>query len=160
VRWLYALTALGLFSSAIASPQRTLTALGVAWRRFWEVLPAFLTMLVLVSVALALLPTTVLVRYLGARGDLVGLGMASLVGSVSLLPGFIAFPLCGILRAQGVAYMVLSGFTTTLMMVGVLTFPLERVHLGTRAALLRNAAGLLIALAVALATGFAFGELP
>jgi hypothetical protein len=56
--------------------------------------------------------------------------------------------------------MVLSAFSTTLMMVGVATFPLERTYLGTRLALARNLVSLGIALVVAIATGFVFGELP
>jgi len=46
------------------------------------------------------------------------------------------------------------------MMVGAVTFPLERKYLGTRIALTRNAVSLLIVLTVAMATGFFFGELP
>jgi len=44
-------------------------------------------------------------------------------------------------------------------MVGVLSFPLEKQYLGTRPALLRNLMSLLIALLVAVITGFAFGEI-
>jgi uncharacterized membrane protein YraQ (UPF0718 family) len=76
------------------------------------------------------------------------------------MPGFIAFPLCGVLLERGALYMVLSAFSTTLMMVGVVTFPLERTYLGTRLALVRNVASLLIAIVVAVATGLVFGELP
>ena len=56
--------------------------------------------------------------------------------------------------------MVLSAFSTTLMMVGIVTLPIERRYLGTRLALVRNAASLIIAVFVAVVTGFAFGELP
>jgi hypothetical protein len=76
------------------------------------------------------------------------------------MPGFIAFPLCGILLREGALYMVLSAFSTTLMMVGIATFPLERTYLGARLALARNLVSLGIALLVAIVTGFVFGELP
>jgi hypothetical protein len=75
------------------------------------------------------------------------------------MPGFIAFPLCGMLLEKGVSYMVLSGFSTTLMMVGVLTFPVERAYLGTKVAVLRNLIYLMIAVVVTLITGLCFGEL-
>jgi len=58
--------------------------------------------------------------------------MASFFGSITLMPGFIAFPLCGILLKKGVTYMVLSAFSTTLMMVGFVTFPLEKNILGLK----------------------------
>jgi uncharacterized membrane protein YraQ (UPF0718 family) len=74
------------------------------------------------------------------------------------MPGYIAFPLGGILRGNGVSYMVISAFTTTLMMVGVLTFPVEKAYLGFKAALIRNILSFLIALIVAVFIGMFFGE--
>jgi len=53
----------------------------------------------------------------------------------------------------------LSAFSTTLMMVGAISFPLEKTYLGTRLALCRNAISFVIAILVALATGLYFGEL-
>ena len=55
--------------------------------------------------------------------------------------------------------MVLSAFTTTLMMVGVLTYPVESAYLGAKVTVIRNALGFLTALVVAAATGLVFGEL-
>ena len=55
--------------------------------------------------------------------------------------------------------MVLSAFTTTLMMVGVLTFPIEKEYFGVKVAVIRNVIGLFIALSVAVATGIFFGEI-
>lgn len=85
--------------------------------------------------------------------------IAYALGSISLMPGFIAFPLCGMLLEKGVLYMILSGFSTTLMMVGVLTFPVERAYLGTKVAVLRNLIYLVIAVVVTIITGLCFGEL-
>ena len=45
-------------------------------------------------------------------------------------------------------------------MVGIVTFPVERRYFGTRLALARNLVSLALALTVAVATGFALGELP
>ena len=56
-------------------------------------------------------------------------------------------------------YMVLSAFTTTLMMVGVLTYPVEKAHFGAGVTVVRNLLSFLIALVVAAATGLFFGEL-
>jgi len=72
----------------------------------------------------------------------------------------VAFPLSGILLGKGVPYTVIAAFTTTLMMVGVVTFPLEKRFLGARVALVRNLAGLAVALVVSVAIGLFFGELP
>ncbi len=80
------------------------------------------------------------------------------VPSLALIPGFIAFPLAGILLKQGIPYMVLSAFTTTLMMVGILTYPIEKAYFGMRVTIIRNVISFLISLIVALMTGILFGE--
>ena len=55
--------------------------------------------------------------------------------------------------------MVLSAFTTTLMMVGILTYPIEKNYFGTKVTIIRNLISLFIALIVALSIGVFFGEL-
>jgi len=55
--------------------------------------------------------------------------------------------------------MVLSAFTTTLMMVGVLTYPIEKEYFGAKVAVIRNLISLFIAFVVALMTGVFFGEI-
>lgn len=55
--------------------------------------------------------------------------------------------------------MVLSAFSTTLMMVGVLTYPIEKAYFGTKVTLMRNLLSLFIAVVVALMTGIFFGEI-
>ncbi|MFC1935974.1 hypothetical protein ACFLX9_04415 [Chloroflexota bacterium] len=134
-------------------------ALRISGRRFTTILPAFLMMLVLVPVVLLLIPDEVISDYLAGSSKLVGVLFASFFGSVTLMPGFIAFPLAGMLLTRGVAYMVLSAFTTTLMMVGVLTYPIEKQYFGATVTIIRNALSLLIALGVAMVTGFFFGEI-
>ena len=75
------------------------------------------------------------------------------------MSGFIAFPLAGVLLEKGVPYMVLSAFTATLMMVGVLTYSVEKAYFGTKVAIIRNTINFLIALVIALMTGIFFGEI-
>jgi len=157
--WLYAITGLALVFSLIASREKTLQALKISYRRFINILPAFLIMLVLVSIVLFLVPDVVISEYLGVENKFAGVLLASFLGSITLMPGFIAYPLAGILLKKGVAYMVLSAFTTTLMMVGVLTYPIEKQYFGTRVTIIRNAISLLIALIIAVVTGIFFGEI-
>lgn len=157
---LYALTLALLLLSLWASPAKTAAVLRTAGRQFAKVAPAFLLMMVCVAVALCLVPEAALARLLARESKWVATASAVGLGSVSVMPGFIAFPLCGILRDKGALYMVISAFSTTLMMVGVATFPLERTYLGTRLALARNLISLGIAVLVAIVTGFVFGELP
>ncbi len=157
--WLYAITGLALVFSLIVSREKTLKALKISYRRFMNILPAFLIMLILVSVVLFLLPDYVISNYLGVENKFTGVLLASLLGSITLMPGFIAFPLAGILLKKGVVYMVLSAFTTTLMMVGILTYPIEKQYFGIKVTIIRNVVSLLIALIIAVVTGIFFGEI-
>jgi uncharacterized membrane protein YraQ (UPF0718 family) len=157
---LYIITAFLVGLSLLANPRKTGHALRIALRRFLRIVPAFVVMLVLVAVALYLVPDRLVVRVLASENKWAAMVGAIGLGTVSIIPGFIAFPLCDLLRSKGALYMVLSAFTTTLMMVGVVTFPMEKTYLGVRLALWRNATALVIGVLVAVATGVFFGELP
>ena len=156
---LYIVTALSLGASLIASRQKTRKALKIAAQRFINILPAFLIMLILVSIVLFLVPDWVISTYLGHDNKFIGMLLGAFIGSVTIIPGFIAFPLAGILLKKGVLYIVLSAFTTTLMMVGVLTYPIEKEYLGIKVTIMRNTISFFIALVVALMTGIFFGEI-
>ncbi len=134
-------------------------AIKIAVKKFINILPAFLTMLILVSIVLFLIPDKIILNCLGNNNKFIGMIFASILGSITLMPGFIAFPLCGILLKKGVPYMVLSAFTTTLMMVGVLTYPIEKEYFGRKVTLIRNIISFFIAIIVALVTGIFFGEI-
>jgi len=157
--YLYIITGLAVLISLISSCEKTLKAAKIATKRFANILPAFLIMLVLVSIVLFLVPDIVISEYLGVENKFAGVLLASFLGSITLMPGFIAYPLAGILLKKGVTYMVLSAFTTTLMMVGILTYPIEKQYFGTRVTIMRNAISLLIALIIAVVTGIFFGEI-
>lgn len=157
--YLYIITALALVISVILDRGKTLRAARIALQRFLSILPALLSMLTLVSIVLFFIPDTVISNTLGNSGKITGVLIASFFGSITMIPGFISFPLCGILLEKGVLYMVLSAFTTTLMMVGVLTFPIEKAYFGTKVTIIRNILSLFIALIVALMTGLFFGEI-
>lgn len=157
--YLYIATGLVLIISFIINSEKTLGAIKIAIRKFVTIMPAFLTMLILVSIVLFLVPDKVISNYLGNNNKFIGVLSASFFGSITLMPGFIVFPLCGILLKKGVLYMVLSAFTTTLMMVGVLSYPIEKEYFGAKLTIIRNIISFLIALAVAIMTGIFFGEI-
>ena len=156
--YLYAVTAVAFLISLAASRERTTAALSLAGKRLLKILPAFMTMMVLFSVTIALLPREAVAGLIGRESGWLGVAIAAGVGSIVFMPGFIAFPLSGALLEQGIPYRVLAAFTTTLMMVGFLTYPMERKCFGRSVTLIRNGICLLIALAAAMAIGLAFGE--
>jgi len=116
-------------------------------------------MIILVAITLYLIPDNLIVRYLSNGNKYISAITASFIGSATLMPGFIAYPLSGILLKKGVSYFVLSAFTTTIMMVGILTFPIEKKYFGFKVSFIRNLIGYVIAILVALFTGLIYGEL-
>lgn len=157
--YLYIMTGLALLVSFIADEVRTIEAVKIAFKKLSKISPAFLSMLIIVSVVLFLVPEKVISNYLGNNDKFIGVILASLFGSITLMPGPIAYPLCGILLKEGVSYTVLSAFSTTLMMVGVLTYPVEKEYFGAKITIIRNILSFFIAFIVALITGIFFREL-
>jgi uncharacterized membrane protein YraQ (UPF0718 family) len=156
---LYIATAILFTISFFANKQKTIKALKLAFNKFRKIVPAFLTMLILISIVLYVFPQDLIIKYLGIGNKYVSMLIASLIGSITLMPGFIAFPLAGILRQQGVPYMVLSAFTTTLMLVGIVTFPVEKEFFGVKVTIVRNVIYFFIAVIVAVIMGIVFKEI-
>ena len=159
MNYLLVITILVTLISFFADKAKTLKAIRMSIKKMVKILPAFFWMLIFMSIALYIFSEDQIRTVLVNNNIYYSLVLAISCGSVAIIPGFIAFPLSGILQEQGVAYMVLSGFTTTLMMVGIVTFPIEKEYLGVKLGIIRNIISLIIALMVALGTGIVYGEL-
>lgn len=159
MNFLYYLTGAALLVSIIADRKKTFMALKIAFKKFIKIIPAFVIMLILVSIVLFFVTDELISTYLVDSNRFFSMISASAIGAITLMPGFIVYPLCGILKAKGVLYMVLSAFTTTLMMVGILTFSIEKEYFGIKVTLLRNAMSFVIAIIIAVITGFFYGEI-
>jgi uncharacterized membrane protein YraQ (UPF0718 family) len=157
--YIYILTCILLIFSFFSSKQKTLKALKIAWKKFAKILPAFIKMLIFISIVLYLFPDKMILKYLGGSNIYKGAILASLLGSITMMPGFIAFPLCGILVQKGVSYMVVSAFSTTLMMVGILTYPVESEYFGKKLTIVRNIVSYIMAIVIALVIGVLYGEI-
>ena len=95
-------------------------------------------------------------EYLGKEAGLGAYISAAAIGSVSLLPGFIAYPLAGILVQSGVSYSVIAVFITTLMMVGILTIPIEARYFGLKTTIIRNTLSFIGAIIVGTLMAFSY----
>lgn len=131
---------------------RTARALVIAWRSFTGLLPSMLGILGLVGLLLAVVPNTVLTGLFGGHSA-GGTLLAALVGSVTMMPAFVGFPLGASLLEAGAAVDKVACFLTTLLMVGVVTAPLEISYFGPRFTYWRNALGFVFALLIGLAMG-------
>ena len=106
----YSITGLALLVSLIADRKKTLRAGRVALKKLLAILPAFLMMLIFVTIALYAIPETMTSAYLGNENAAIGFSAALILGSLTLMPGFIAFSLCGILLTKGVSYIILGAY--------------------------------------------------
>ena len=152
---LYALAIVGLAISFFRDRQKTKLALVKAWKSFENILPQILTIFLVIGFALAIFPPEMIRKLLGSESGMWGVLAAAAIGSVTLMPGFVAFPLAAALLKSGAGYMQLAAFVSTLMMVGVVTIPIERKTFGLRATITRNAAALVFSFAVAIVMGVA-----
>lgn len=149
----YALALLGLVISLWKSKEKTKMALKKAWKAFENILPQFLAILILIGLMLAILTPEQISRVLGSESGWVGVLTAAAIGSITLIPGFVAFPLAAALLNSGAGYMQIAAFVSTLMMVGIVTMPLEKQFFGKKAMIARNAAAFVFSLMVALVMG-------
>ena len=83
--YLYAITALALVISFILSREKTFRAIRIAAEKFLKILPAFLTMLILVSIVLFLLPDKIVSNYLAGNNKFIGVMFASVLGSITFM---------------------------------------------------------------------------
>ncbi len=153
----YALAAIGLIASFFADRRKTTQSLLKGWRAFAGILPEFVVILIATGLILAYLSPEVIASLIGEHSGVTGVVLASLVGSVTLIPGFIAFPLAALLLQKGAGILPIAAFVSALMMVGVVTFPLERKTFGTRVALTRNLLAFLFSLLVAVVLWIVLG---
>lgn len=156
--YLYILTIIVLFFSFIKDRKKTIKGIKRGLKKFNNILPNYLVLLMIISIIL-LLSEEFIIEYLSQENVLAGTFMSIVIGSVTMMPGFIAYPLAGVLLNRGVPYIILGGFVTSLMLVGIVTYPVEKEYFGKRVAIIRNIFGFLISIGIALGIGLFYGEI-
>ncbi len=154
---LYLIMALLLLISFFFDREKTWQSIQRGKNKMMKILPGYLKLLVLLSLVL-LFSEDFIVEYLGGQNIILGSVLGLIVGSITMMPGFIAYPLAGILLTRGVSYMVIAAFIISLQMVGVVTYPVEKEYMGVKATIYRNLAGLAIAAVLTLLIGLYYGE--
>ena len=150
---LYCVAGCLLALSFFKDRQKTKAALRKAWKSFENILPPLLTVLFIIGILLSILDAQTISSLLGAESGVIGLTLAAVLGSITLIPGFVAFPLAASLLRAGAGYGQITMFVTTLMMVGVVTLPLEIKYFGRKLALRRNGLALISAVMISLLIG-------
>ena len=150
---LYGTAILGLLISFVKDRSKTKLVLKKAWRSLENILPSILAILLFIGFILSFLDAQAVSKLLGTESGVLGMVIAAAVGCVTLIPGFVAFPLAASLLAAGAGYAQIAIFISTLMMVGVATLPLEMRCFGRRIALKRNILSLILAVVTSCVVG-------
>ncbi len=150
---LYILAGILLIISFSKSKSNTKKALRKAWKSFEAILPQLFTILFIIGLTLSWLDPKLISRILGSESGILGTLIAGLIGALTLIPAFIAFPLAAVLKANGAGTMQLVAFISTLTMVGIVTIPLETKTLGLKVTLIRNSMAFVLSFVVAIIMG-------
>ena len=150
---LYSLAIILLAASYLKDKSKTKKALKKAWKSFENILPELLVIMLLIGVLLAVVDHDLISSLLGESSGWFGVILASIIGAITLIPGFVAFPTAALLLKGGAGYMQIAAFVSTLMMVGIVTLPVEVKYFGKKISIPRNVLAFFFSFLVALIIG-------
>lgn len=151
----YILTLALLMASYLKDKNKTKKALKKAWKAFENILPEFLVVILFVGFIIAAMDPEMISKIIGADSGVMGVILSSVVGAITLIPGFVAFPMAALLLEGGAGYMQIGAFVSSLMMVGVVTIPVEVKYFGKKITIARNVMAFLFSFVVAIVMGVA-----
>ena len=135
---LYSLALAGLLASFNKDKKKTKQALIKAWKSFSNILPQIFTMMLFIGISLALLDPTTISRLIGEESGFFGIAISLIIGSITMIPPFVGFPLGASLLEGGAGYPQVAALVSTLIAVGIITLPVEIKHFGKKMAITRN----------------------
>ena len=139
--------------SLVKNKQKTFEAMKKSKGMMGNMLGEIVAIIFIIGLVLTLIPPETIQSVLGSANTLTSTVVAALVGSITLIPAFVAFPLVGSLVKVGASIVPAVAFLTTLTMVGMVTFPLEKKEFGLKFALTRNLLSFGFAIVIALTMG-------
>ena len=149
----YSLAIILLATSYLKDKSKTKKALKKAWKSFENILPELLVIMLLIGVLLAVVDHDLISSLLGESSGWFGVILASIIGAITLIPGFVAFPTAALLLKGGAGYMQIAAFVSTLMMVGIVTLPVEVKYFGKKISYTRNVLAFMFSFIVAIVVG-------
>lgn len=147
---LYYLACLLLIISFFKDRAKTIKALKIAFKSFEGIMPQFLGIIVTIGVILAIVNAETISSFIGENSGFSGVFLSSIIGSITMMPTFVAFSTGQTLLQNGAGYPQVGALISTLTMVGIVTFPLEAKYIGKKGAFLRNLLAFLFAFIIAI----------
>ena len=149
----YSLAVILLTISFFKDKAKARKSLVKAWKSFENILPQMLGMITSIGIIIALFSPDTISKIIGSSSGWLGVFIAAIIGSITLIPAFVAFPMAAILLQNGAGYMQISAFASTLTMVGILTLPLEIKFFGKKFTIMRNSLAFILSFFVAFVIG-------
>lgn len=149
----YGLAILLLILSFIKDSKKTKKALKKSYKSFMKLVPALLPMVLIVGILLTFITPTMISKVLGKDAGWFGILIGLVVGSVSFLPSFVAFPLGGTLIQNGAGYSQVAIFLASAMSLGIASIVIEIKYFNSKMTIMRNLLALIGSLAFAIIIG-------
>jgi uncharacterized membrane protein YraQ (UPF0718 family) len=150
---LWIITGIAFIISIIKDKRKTLNSMKLARGMMKGIAGQIIGVLFLIGLILTFIPPETIKGAMEKTNVLVATIVSAAIGSITLIPAFVAFPLVGSLVDAGVSAVPAVAFLTTLTMVGIVTFSLEKKEFGTKFALTRNALSFAFAIVISLVMG-------
>ena len=150
---LWGLTGIAFVVSLFKDKKKTMRSIKMAVGMMKGLVGQVVAILLLIGLLLTFIPPELITKYLSGTNTIMATVISALVGAITLIPAFVAFPLAGSLADAGLGVVPLVSFITTLTMVGFVTLPLEKREFGLKFALSRNILSFVFAILIALLAG-------
>jgi uncharacterized membrane protein YraQ (UPF0718 family) len=150
---LWMITGASLILSLKKDKKRTIKSMKMTKGMMKSMIGQIAAILLLIGLIITFIPPETVKHYLASSNLGTAAVISAIVGSITLIPAFVAFPLVGSLVDAGASIVPVVAFLTTLTMVGVVTFPLEKQEFGLRFAAARNVLSFVFAIIIALIMG-------
>ena len=143
-------SAIAVVISFIKDQKKTKKSLMMAKSMLLGTVGSIFGILLLIGLMLAVIPPEAIKELLGNSSLLLSGLYGAIIGAITIIPAFIAFPLASSLFESGANLVGIAAFITTLTMVGIATLPIEIKHFGKKFALIRNSLSFLLAIVIAM----------
>jgi uncharacterized membrane protein YraQ (UPF0718 family) len=130
--WIIIITAVLTIISFVFDRKKTIRGIKKGLLQFLKILPTLLMVIIIISIVLHFVSNELLRQYLGESAGLGAYISAAVIGSV------------------------IAVFITTLMIVGILTIPIEARYFGLKTTLIRNGLSFIGAIVVGAAMVFVY----
>ena len=150
---LYSLAIVSIIISFIKDKSKTKESIILGLKSFENILPQFLFIIISIGILLSFLTTDTISKILGNSSGFIGIIIADIMGSITMMPTFVAFSLGNTLLLNGAGYAQVGTLVSSLVLIGLMTLPLEIKYIGKRATLLRNLLAFIFSIVVGIILG-------